>query len=215
MATGSGTGTPATGVTTYASVAQLRDYLPQVPSGASYDADLTDVLERATAAIDLELGFSFGGYATAAARSFFASGGRVLHLPYYQSGTLTAISLTYEESDRPEAANTATQTLPTATAFTDYYAEWDDHTYLWRPTGWPRGRYSATAAWGYGDAPDSVVQICLEVARDLWQAKDGNMASLTVGVDGPGVRTVQYAWTHRQYTALRHIRYAYGEVGFA
>lgn len=187
----------------YATITELRAMLSQVPAGTVNDAALQDALDRATGAIDLELGFAFGGYlSVAAARHITAGGGQHLFLPYHESGSLTAIGMLGTD-------------LSTVTAITDYEVEWNDHCCLYRPYGWRRGRYEATAKWGYGSRPAEIVQLCLEVARDLWFEKDGSMSSNTVGVEGAGAVPVQYAWTHRQYNVLRATRLRYGDVGFS
>jgi len=202
--------------TGYASTTQMRAYLSQVPAGVAVDALLQECLDRASAAVDGELGFSFAGYAsTAGARTFSSRGGRLLHLPYHESGSLTALSLTYEESGRPETPVQVDVTLPTAIAFSVYTAEADDHTYLWRATGWPSGRYSGTAKWGYGSAPADIVQVTLELAINLWLAKDGGQFSDVVGIEGGGAVGYNRAWTNRQRMILAATRLRYGDVGFA
>lgn len=198
----------------YATVAQMRGNLDQLKAGAVETALLQDKLDSAQDLIDLELGFAFAGYLTAAAaQSFSTRAGRLLHLPYYQAGTLTAVALVYEDDGRPAAPAYSSLTLPAAWPFTDYEAESDDHTYLWRPSGWPGGRYTATAKWGYGTASDSIVELCLEVARDLWFAREASMSSEVAGVQGAGAVPIQYAWTHRQYKVLQKIKLLYGDDG--
>jgi len=202
--------------TGYASTTQMRAYLSQVPAGVAVDALLQECLDRASAAIDNELGFSFGGYAsTATARAFSSRGGMLLHMPFYESGSLTALALTYADSGRPETPVQSAISLPAAITFSDYQAEADNHTYLWRPTGWPAGRYSAEAKWGYGSAPASIVQVVLELAINLWLAKDGGQFSDVVGIEGGGAVGYNRAWTNRQRMILAATRLNYGDVGFA
>ena len=191
----------------YATVAQLRVWLSQITTGAANDAGLQEVLDRATAMIDLELGFSLADYGAAACRDVRADAtADWLFPPPYQAGSIvyvypvSAKGMSYESLDD---------------AVTEYDVDEYERPYgIYRYDGWTKGTwYRIMAKWGPGAPPTAIEQLCLELARDLWQARDGNMSSLTVGAEGAGSVGVQYAWTHRQYTIIQQTRRQYGHFG--
>jgi hypothetical protein len=197
------TGTPITS-NVYGTVTRLRaEHLAQVPSGATNDALLTQMLESATAFVNDALGFAFTGYAaTATAKTFYRDGARMwLPLPYYEAGTLTA--LTWEDD--------ATDYMDDD----DYVIEADDHTQIYSPWGWRKGRYSGTAKWGYGTAPESIVKVTMQLAADLWAGRDVRSQANVAGVEGPGQVSVQRAFTWQQYQTIQAVRRQYGQTGAA
>lgn len=188
----------------YGTVDTLRTYLPQVANTAANDDLLEDMLTRATQIVDLALQFSFAGYAaTASTLRLSLGGGRLLHVPFYQAGTLCAVSLV----EGPD-------TLESYTADEDYEIEGGDdvdaHTWLYKISDtWPIGRYALTAKWGYGSAPESVVGVTLELAVNLWRGRDRGMFSDAIGVEGSGAVAYTRALTNQQKMILDDIRRAY------
>lgn len=156
---------------------QLRAYLDQVPAGAAADAKLTDIITRAQGIIDTALGFSF--FDTGAAWSgVTATQKRVqsersvyLKLPPYLDGSITAVS--------PITGVTVSTDL-----ITDYEEQARFH--LYRPKGWGGGRWAITAKYGYGPAPASIVEICLELAVNIWRQKGQGLFQQMQGVDAVG-----------------------------
>jgi hypothetical protein len=187
-------------MTAYATVAELRDnYLPQVAATAANDAILQHYLDEATDAVTRELTFDFAGYAaSASAQKFMAAGGNYLHLPNYQAGTLTAVA-TY-------------QSATSTTAITDYEVVDEDHRYLWRPDGWQAGRYVATAKWGYGTAPASLIGVVCQVAVNLWYGRARGQYSDVVGVEGGGAVGYQRNLTNYQRMVIAAVRREYEGV---
>jgi len=64
---------------------------------------------------------------------------------------------------------------------------------LYRASGWGGAvwgdlpRYRVTAVWGYGPTPpDSVVQLTLELAVNIWRSRDKGGFTEIVGVEGSG-----------------------------
>ena len=187
--------------TMYGTLARLRaEHLTQVPAGATNDALLTQMLESATAFVDSALGFSFAGYAAAAVeRAFWRDAARLwLHVPYYEAGTLTGLK--HGDTDIADTA---------------YEIEADDHTALFYEYGWRAGRYTATAKWGYGTAPEEIVKVTMQLAVDLWNGRDARSQTNVSGVEGPGQITVQRAFTWQQYQIIQEIRRRYGNTGTA
>jgi hypothetical protein len=182
----------------YATVAELREtYLPQVAAGLGADAILQTFLDEATDVVERQLGFKFAGYAEAASvRKFLSDGGVWLRLPYYQAGSLTALA-------RDGAA------------ITDYEADPASHIYLWRADGWARGRYTATAKWGYGEPPPTVVGVVCQLAVNLWRGRDRGLFSDVVGVEGGGAVGYTRSLTNYQRMALADVRAEYAGPGVA
>jgi len=157
---------------------QLRAYLEQVKTGTAIDAQLTDVITRAQGLIDTALGFSFFD-ADASWSGVAATQKRVqsersvyLKLPAYQVGSITAVS--------PITGITVSSDLVTD------YEEQERHFYLYRPAGWGGGRWAITAKYGYGPAPASIVEICLELAVNIWRQKGQGLFQQMQGVDSVG-----------------------------
>lgn len=185
----------------YGTLARLRaEHLSQVPAGDSYDALLTQALTTATALIERALGFAFAGYAsTASARAFWhEAADHWLYLPYHESGSLTTLALDGAEIDSDS-----------------YAAEADDHTALFNDDGWAAGRYTATAKWGYGPAPEDIIKITMQLAVDQWNGRNVRSSSESAGLDGPGQASLQRAFTWQQWQTLQLVRRAYGHMGVA
>jgi hypothetical protein len=171
----------------YATLDELKDYLPQAASKPEMETLGPKLLDRATAIIEGYLKFEFGDYSEAAARKFNSPGGKLLRLPPYQAGSLTSISLDARE-------------------ITNYEVDDDDHRYLYRPGGWPEGRYLAVAAWGCGPPPDQVVEVCLELAVNFWRGKDRGLWTDVIGAEGGGSVGYARALTNQQRMALDDVR---------
>lgn len=191
----------------YASVTELREYLTQVSTGLTNDALLGNVLERATALIDRRLGFTFASYgAVATVKDVLnARATDTLYLPQYKAGSITTI---YEVSAKGDTAESTDEVLST---------EYDvlDDAGLYCYTGWAAGWYRITAIWGYGAAPEDIVQVCLEKAINLWGARDSRQISDVVGVEGGGAVGYQRSWTNAQQEILNRVRAEYGQFGIA
>ena len=189
----------------YGTLTRLRaEHLTQVATGATNDALLTQALTTATSIVDSALGFAFAAYpATATARAFWHEASRrFLQLPYYESGSLTVLG-------------TVGEGVVTAIDSDEYAVEADDHTLLFNDDGWAGGRYSATAKWGYGPAPEEIVKVTMQLAVDLWNARTQRGSSETVGVSGEGQTTTQRGLTGLQYRIVQNTRMAYHAVGVA
>ena len=165
------------------------------------------MLERATALIDGELGFSFAAFGALATNKDFLleRANQTLYLPAYSAGTLTNI---YELTAKGDPAESTDEVLST------YYDILDDGG-LYRYTGWPAGWYRATAIWGVGPVPTDLVQVCLEKAINLWGARDSRQISDVIGVEGGSAIGYQRSWTNMQRSVLQNVRVRFGHYGFA
>jgi hypothetical protein len=190
----------------YASVAQLREYLVQVPAGAAYDALLDSVLDRAMDIIDGRLGFTFSAYGEAATAADVRcpADSEYFMLPHYGAGTITSVYELYGKGLDSEDTEEITE-----------YEALDDGR-LYYAYDWERGQwYRITAKWGYGAAPDSIVQVCLELAINLWSARESRTITDVVGVEGGGAVGYSRSLTNRQRMILDGIRQRYMGVTFA
>lgn len=185
----------------YASVAQLRAYLklptlagtpnatPQQVSDT--DALLSDVLDRATDAIDQVLEFSFAAYPAASAKLIYSLPVQTLALPAHDPATTPAVTLNgYPITD-----------------FTHIVER--RRGYLWREAWWPRAALLVTAKWGYGPAPKAIEEVALELAVNIWRSKDRGMFSDVIGVEGSGAVGYAGALTNHQKLVINAIKRSY------
>lgn len=172
----------------YGTIAEMYALLPQVTVNAANDALLGVMLDRATDIVDMALGFSYVAYGAATEKDVRAVGGQYLELPAYELGSITAI---YRVSGKGTDSEDATDEV-------DEYDALDDGR-LYANGGWAAGVwYRITAEWGYGTPPDSIVQVTLEVAVNLWRGKDRGLYSDVIGVEGGGAVGYQRALTNQQ-----------------
>lgn len=199
-------------MSSYGTINDLRAMMPQIPSGAAIDHQLQEYLNRATAKIDGELGFSFAAFGAAVSdRDFLkATSSCYLVLPAYLDGSLTHI---YELYQKGTASESTIEVL--ATEYDILVEGAANGQRLYRDTGWLAGWYRATAKWGCGEAPDDIIQVCLEKAINLFIGAQGGQFSDVVGVDGGGAVGYNRAWTNDQRRTLENTRLRYGEYGFA
>ena len=165
----------------YTTVAQLRAYLPQLPDGAETDALLGDMLERATDAIVAVMGFRFEGYVDDF-KKVAGSGAVYLVLPPH--APLSVETVADSEGEQ-------------VTGWEPYGRTW-----LFHPDGWGTTRYTIGAQWGYGDPPPGIQEVTLEVAVNIWRAKDAARFSDYVGVAEGGAVAYTEAFTAQQRAIL-------------
>jgi hypothetical protein len=189
----------------------IRTYLDQVaaaPLGVVSDVLLQAVCDRAESTVNEALGFSFGPYPdTATTRIAYGTGTPWLSLEPHQVGSVTTVVI-----------NGASQELGGWTEDTDgnlYLtgaAPFGGYGFFENVSNWARSsRYTVTAKYGYGPAPDSIKQVMLEVAINLFKERDRGMFSDVIGVDGGGAVAVGYkrAFTNRQMYVIDAVRRRY------
>lgn len=198
--------------TGYATVAEFRAMMTQMPAGATVDAMIQEYLDRAKAKIDGELGFSFAAFGAAPTdQDFYMKvASQYLTLPAYLDGSITHVYLLYSKGTPAEST---VEVLSTEYAVLDEGAANGQR--LYRDVGWPKGWYRVTAKWGYGPPPDDIVQVCLEKAINLYIGAQGGQFSDVVGIEGGGAVGYNRAWTNDQRNVLANTRMRYGEYGFA
>lgn len=174
----------------YATVAQLREYLRTLPSLTSspnaagvivtaQDSVLQAVLDRATDVIDKVLTFSFAAYPdTATARTLRVARGVLLELPAHQAGSITGYVDCVGAGGSGIAIPTTDILLTSNRAGTKWAARYH--------AGWRGPLATVTAKWGYGQAPASIVEVCLELAVNIWRSATRGLFADAIGVDQVG-----------------------------
>lgn len=186
----------------YATITQLREYLGQVKTGTTNDALLASILERANAIVDAALGFNFSEFgATATDIDIRSEGGEYLYPPAYLAVTLTAIKAVYSRG----AASESTEVI------TNWKADERIKPYvIYRGDGWTNKQwYRLTAKWGYGPAPASIIEVELEVAVNIWRAKDASFGQSELGAAGQGSVGFNRALTWAQRSIIDAVRGEY------
>lgn len=186
----------------YADATQLRQYLSQIGLSGDKEDLLVAVLTRATSIVDGALGFSFAGYdSVASVKEVLSDGTCYLGLPPVDASSITAIAYL-------------------GTPYADYtLRKVRGRSWAYRQWLWPKDVYvSVTAKWGYGSAPASIIEVCLELAVNIWRSKDRGMFSDVIGVDatnnslGGGAVIAARMFTNTQKDIVERVRVQYADV---
>jgi hypothetical protein len=171
----------------YATVAQLKAYLDQV---VDKDDLLADILDRASALIDLEIGHSWAT-AGAGAATVYGEGTNYLRIPApYIAGSVTLLT------------GPVDITLPSYIERDGYLVARTSDAYLYPArqgmgvAGFGPGRgawmygvpYVISATYGYGAAPAALIEACLEIAADMYRFRDAGSIKAAGAADGGLVR---------------------------
>jgi hypothetical protein len=186
----------------YATVANLREYLPQIASGTAKDGELQRVLDRANAIVNDALGMSFAAFGAAATERDLAMRlpGVYLRPPAYQAGSIVTVSAVYARGTSDEDTE----------EIDDWLAEETVRPYrIYRHYGWHERWYRIEAIWGYGPAPTTVVEVELEAAVNIWRSRDAASFGNAIGVEGMGGVSVNRALTWAQRDILDGVRRQY------
>ncbi len=187
-------------MTTYATVSQLREYLTQVPAGATEDALLGEMLARAHEIVTDALGgVEFATYGDAATEKDVRCGHSRpwLEIPYHEAESVASV---YELAGRGASTETETEVE-------DWLEEEDGRLFLY--SGWSSGAwYRVTAKWGYGEAPAHVVEVELEVAVNLFSGRQAG-GNASFGTDSQGGQQYPRALTWNQRDVLDGVRRRY------
>lgn len=184
----------------YITTADLREYLTQIKVGVGVDAELTKVINRAHRILTDALGFEFAAYGSAAtAKDVQArAGDEWLWVPYYKASSVTTVQSI-------GARGTSYESLSTVSNWKE-----EDAWRLYAYAGWTAGTwYRVTAIWGYGPVPDSVIEVELEVAVNLWRAKDAGVWQSETGAPGEGGTRFNRALSWPQRDVLNAVRAQY------
>ncbi len=182
--------------------ADVKLFLDQI--GTEYDSLLDVICTEVQDMIELDLGFTFGGYTSATTVTAYGNGTPWLILPPHQAGTITSV---YAE---PHSGGTGTNIVGWAEQpngnlyFSGYY-----------PGGYGFGpyRYTVTGNFGYGTAwPAAVKEVATEVAVNIFKERTKGAFSDVIGVEGSGgevVAAYKGAFTKRQRYVLDMTRRKY------
>lgn len=178
----------------YATLDQLYGHLPQLVDG-NHETLLTDILARAHSIVNDVLGFQFGDYGDPEARDVECRApGRWLELPAHEAQSVAEVLAVGGRGAVSESTSVVV----------DWLEESDGRLYLDR--GWARGWYRITAAWGYGPAPDSIVEVVLEVAANIWRGRDMMQWQSDVGMEGQGAVAYNRALNWAQRSIIEGVR---------
>jgi hypothetical protein len=190
----------------YATIANLREYLPQIASGATNDAMLGRILERARGAVDNVLRFSFFDVdvTTGTATSWPSAAARTvptmpterwIRLPSYKLGSVATITYTNDTN--------------TTTTLSDWSEDWNGGEFcLFHLDGWKYSPYIVTAQWGFGPPIPIVTEICLELAVNIWRTREKGSFVEAQGQGGTTIKAVG-AISPQQKEALQQINRLY------
>jgi len=153
---------------------------PSVAVEPATDDLLQDCLDRATGrvkeAMRTLLGddtFDYVAYGAASTKIVISAPSYYFAIPAHQAGSVTLVE--YQSASDPAAY----------TAIADQFLEESGR--LYRAAGWGVDRYRVTAVWGYGPTPpDSIEQLTLELAVNIWRSRDKGGFTEIVGVEGSG-----------------------------
>lgn len=194
--------------------ADVRLYLNQVPlpiSSGDPDLLMNTICDRAASTVREALGFDFAPYPSVPApKVIYGTGTPWLGLYAHQLGSVTQVTYEGATSLITGWVEDADGNLYIQGA-SPFGSQGTQNGYSQYASNWLRQRYAVTANWGYGPAPDSVKEIAVEVAINMWKEKDRGMFSDVIGVDtGSGV-AVGYtrAFTNRQMFIINAVKRRY------
>lgn len=188
----------------YATVDQLRRYIQQAPDGSDEDVRLAEILDRASAIVDLVVGYTFDT-ATVGARVVYGDGTSYLPLPPFETGTVTTVTsissvtvpnfVVEGNSLRAVDSQGIKPSYPRTYHRHAWYTGYEDdvtngHVVLFGggrvTTAWRAGvPYTVSAAWGEGSTLNpAVVEATLEIAAAIYKEKDAGFATVIGVGDG-------------------------------
>jgi hypothetical protein len=122
-------------------------------------------------------------------------------VPAYQAGSITLIQAVSGKGTSYEALET----------ITDWQADETLRPWIiYRDGGWSRNQwYRITAIWGYGPAPEQIVEVTLEAAVNIWYGSPTASGQSEVGVPGAGAMSFSRALTWSQRAIIEGVRTGY------
>lgn len=154
---------------------------PTVEIVPDTDSDLQNALDRATSIIRDYLraelpdsSFDFVAYGSADTQIVRGYWSHLIQIPAHQMGSISLIER--QITTNPES-------------FVLLSDQWIERAngQLYRAAGWDNENYRITAVWGYGsNIPDSIIELTLELAANIWRTRDTGGFVDIVGVDGSG-----------------------------
>ena len=193
----------------YAIRAQFYAYMGQLTSNTTTDARVDEIQARAYDIVNQYLGFTLAAYpGSATTQVVLGEGTSYLRLPPHEAASVTTVTDLYGTTITGWAEDDD-GALFLASAYPGLNGG-----LVWQ---WGKGhRFTVTAKWGYGPAPDSVVEVELEIAVNLWREKEKGSFSDVIGVEGGGAIAVGYqkALTNRQKMILDQVMRSFAPLGY-
>lgn len=161
----------------------------------------TDMIRSAMRALLADTTFDYLPWPTASTRIVRGVDSYELRLPSYQASSVTLIEA-------------QTGSWPSSYTALDALA-WEEIEggAVFRSSGWGGAnfgdspRYRVTAIWGYGPTPpDAIVELCLELAVNIWRSRDKGGFSEVIGVDGGGAIRQVAGMNKGQIAVLESVR---------
>lgn len=161
--------------------ADVKLRLEQLATSTEHDALLDRICTEIEDVITLYLGFSFDGYGTATTKTVYGTGTPFLTLPPHNPSSITLVT-----SEGSTSAITGYTEDEDGTLYFTSYSPYSSY-------GWYQGqRYTVTAEWGYGDPPDSIKKVAVEMACAAFRERDKAYSSDVIGVEGAGGMAIGY-----------------------
>lgn len=170
----------------YATVDDLRAYLPQTPVTGETDDLFESILGRATQIIDTELGYAFGTSALGTA-TVYGDGTDYLKPPAFVAGSITLVTAPSGYSVPSYVEQGGLLIVTRDGRIAPAYLGRSLTGLGYSPIGsWlPGVPYTVLATFGYATVPSDIVECCLELAVRIWRAKDAGFSDV-VGIEGGG-----------------------------
>jgi hypothetical protein len=180
---------------------------PSVQIEPATDDLLQVCLDRASGMIDEVLGFSF----LSAGESTPAPSARIVQAEPYTSRTLLLPPLTPPITSVNRLVGLGTTSEMTE-AITGYTLLPDGRTLYLERMWEAEAFYQITAAWTYGPAPETIVQLCLELAVNIWRGRDRGLWAEVLGASDGGTLRYLGGLNATQRTLIRAVRRRFVEI---
>jgi hypothetical protein len=188
----------------------IYEYLDQKPDDPVEELVIEKIANRASSIVEQALyPVEFTAWAGSATQKVIESDGTsVLRLPPYKADSITAVR--YGAADSTALTASSYRIDGQSIYLAGAYGYLPYRYPLWSP-----GLYYVTAIWGYGPAPDAVVQVALEVAINIERSKEKGLYTEVIGVDGGGGLRFVGGLTRQQRGILADFKRRYAGVGVA
>jgi hypothetical protein len=189
----------------YASTAEFRKLMDQVPAGATEDTLIQLCLDAATQIIDTEIGHTWAAGVVGTA-VVYGDDTAVLIPPAFVPGSVTLVSApaAYSVPSYVETSGRLVTVDSGGVLQSPFYRNGWRYPYSWQ-AGVP---YTVSASYGWGAAPADIKQACLEIAVAIYRGRDAGYSDV-VGTAGSGGEVAYVGkWSKRADATLKRYRQA-------
>lgn len=187
----------------YASIAEFRQLMDQVPAGATEDALIQLCLDMASQIIDTQIGHAWAAGVPGTA-VVYGDGSAVLIPPTFVSGSVTLVSApaAYSVPSYTEIDGRLVTVDAGGVIQSPYYRIGWRNPYTWLP-GVP---YTVSASYGWGAAGNDILDACLEIAIAIYRGRDAGYSDV-VGTAGSGGEVAYVGkWSKRTEATIKRRR---------